>query len=70
MNNYNSILIAALGGAIIGGVIAALVGNKQDDQFPLSPSNDLDDFSGNTSNDYTKSELGSRPEMREVYQQS
>lgn len=70
MTNYNTILFAALGGAIIGGLIAAFVGTNKDEQFPLSPSTGLNDDFSDSNSDYSNSELGSRPEMREVFQQS
>ncbi|KAJ1498644.1 hypothetical protein HMI54_012503 [Coelomomyces lativittatus] len=70
MNNYNNILLAALGGAVIGGLIAAFVSTKkEDEEFPLSPSMGTNDFS-DTSSDYTNSELGNRSERKEAFQPS
>jgi hypothetical protein len=70
MSNKNrNILLAALGGAVMAGLIASLAGNKKKERFPLSPSNDLAELP-KTDPELTTSEPGTPSEMKEVMQQS
>ncbi len=69
MINRNNILLAALGGAVIGALVASLIGNGKTGQFPLSSSTGLDELS-DVATDITEDELDSLPEMDKVLQQS
>jgi hypothetical protein len=72
MTKNNIILLAGLGGALIGGSIAALatkkIENKRGERFPLSPATGLNDLSAAPIG--TNIEQGSIAESKEVFQTS
>jgi hypothetical protein len=49
MTNNNTILVAALGGVIVAGLIAIFTTKKETEPFPLSPANDLNNLRGTAS---------------------
>lgn len=65
MTENNRILLAALGGAVIGGLIAAFMISKKDEKpFPVSPLNESNNLRGTV----TEGQHGAVSEKQEAFE--